>query len=579
MTRLTTILILLVSFLCSSQTIESNQRGYYKAKVGDTILSNRTTERKAKDDGLNYALKNGFDSYKILFPDYVNVKLKGFKKDTIAPPVIKDTIAIDHVFKFDPDKLGIVQGVVDYDTALNNTKIWNEVVSGLPEEVNIVEIDRMDAFFEVADYDYRAAKFNKDHALRLRDNLHLKMSDNTHLRVYPNASFSFHLLSVFELNNVEISGGNIHGDRYEHDYSAISDKFGYPRNSHEWGYALNITSSKNIFLHNINISSSSGDGININASHIRHRDGTPNKAVVSENITIENCFITESRRNNISVVDGNRIYILNNTITRSGLGEGEGIGSWGIDPRCGIDLEAYNESGPNKEIYEYEKVENVTIKGNTFVSNRKVDIIGFIASNILIEANTLEKSIVLQYASKAIIRNNIMNSTADEDGNTASSGISTSNSRRVHDIDIYDNKLTGFKNSLVLSGTNVEAYNNTVKQFSTGLVLGTLTDSEIHDNTYTSTIPTSYGIRSVNGGGEGIVNIYNESFTSTHKPINLRNYNRNSTGSLLVENSTFNCSSSNSGFDLSITNCKNIEFKNITSNREFDVVDSENIKY
>jgi len=66
--------------------IESVQTGYYRAKVGDTILPNRTTERKAKDDGFNYMAKYGISgTYDILFPDRVKV-------DVVIPETVTDTI-------------------------------------------------------------------------------------------------------------------------------------------------------------------------------------------------------------------------------------------------------------------------------------------------------------------------------------------------------------------------------------------------------------------------------------------------------------------------------------------------------
>ena len=65
----------LTSFLGYAQEMESVQNGYFRAQVGDTILGNRTTERKAKDDGYNYASKRGISSYKILFPNEVMVTM------------------------------------------------------------------------------------------------------------------------------------------------------------------------------------------------------------------------------------------------------------------------------------------------------------------------------------------------------------------------------------------------------------------------------------------------------------------------------------------------------------------------
>ena len=256
-----------------------------------------------------------------------------------------------------------------------------------------------------------------------------------------------------------------------------------------------------------------------------------------------------------------------------------GSSSAGIAPKAGLDIEAYNENGSNGEIYQYEKVENVMISGNTFKGNRKADIILFISQNVLIEGNNIEKGIVCQYSSNSIIRKNTLIAKADEDGNMPTSGISTSNSRRVFNIEISYNDITGFENGLTLNGKAHKVHHNRVNEYKTGLVLGKLEDTEIYDNTYKTNQPKSYGLRSINGYVTGTVYLFNENFQATNRPLNFINYNQKGTGTLNIKDCTFNTSSSNSGFKLYLYNSKNINFKNITSNRNFEIVNSENINY
>ena len=128
------LLLLLLTQYTFSQQIESVQKGYFRAKVGDSILPNRTTERKAKDDGINYCLANDIDSYVILFPDYVEVAITG-----VVPKVINDTIAIK-----DTEILVVnaYMGVDLKDLAIDYNSLYPNPVAIIQTDSLGLEIDR-----------------------------------------------------------------------------------------------------------------------------------------------------------------------------------------------------------------------------------------------------------------------------------------------------------------------------------------------------------------------------------------------------------------------------------------------------
>lgn len=94
------LLVLFVASLGFAQTTitppdkSSTQTGYYRAVIEtetDTVtLSNRTTERKADDDGYSYCVKRGIKTYRVVPYEYVTVNLDyEIASDVIiAPPVV-----------------------------------------------------------------------------------------------------------------------------------------------------------------------------------------------------------------------------------------------------------------------------------------------------------------------------------------------------------------------------------------------------------------------------------------------------------------------------------------------------------
>ena len=163
------------------------------------------------------------------------------------------------------------------------------------------------------------------------------------------------------------------GDKDSHDYTTIES-------SHEWGFGVDVRSSKNIKLNNLEIYNMTGDGIFLMSYY--------NTDNVTTNIEIANCNIYECRRQGISIIHAEDVQIFNNEI--SNIGETE--------PRLAIDLEpemssqfVNNVEIRNNKLYDgitmQRKTENITISGNEIYSSAIKTY--QIQDNIKILGNTL----------------------------------------------------------------------------------------------------------------------------------------------------------------------------------------------
>jgi hypothetical protein len=173
----------------------------------------------------------------------------------------------------------------------------------------------------------------------------LDLTDAT-FHVKPNANTGYMLLRLNMVEDVTIIGGHLVGDRLEHDYETIQD-------THEFGYGLVISGSKNILIRDMTIEQMTGDAIAMGASHggydDRHR---------SRNVRITNCEMAHNRRQGISIghawyVEIDSCYIHDIGITEDGIE--------GTDPGCGIDIEPSGESDWN-ELASYVNIHHNTIR-------------------------------------------------------------------------------------------------------------------------------------------------------------------------------------------------------------------------
>lgn len=155
---------------------------------------------------------------------------------------------------------------------------------------------------------------NVDTPLKLKSNVNLNLADNATLKAKPTTSDTYAVVKIGNVSNVEITGGNIVGERDEHLGTGG-----------EWGHGISITGSNNIHVADVSVSDCWGDGIYIGSNTVQN---------YCSNIVIERFKIDRARRNGISLISGKDVTISDGVISNTN----------GTKPQCGIDIEPNNTS-------------------------------------------------------------------------------------------------------------------------------------------------------------------------------------------------------------------------------------------
>ena len=495
----------------------------------------------------------------------------------------------DPVFTFNPKRWGIIEGVVSDEVALKNKKIINSVMARLPGlGINIMEIGAMDAYFKV-DVNKIGRLENHEGSIKIPSDFHLKMSDDTFLRVQPNSAATYSLMTTYLTDNSKISGGNLIGDRFEHDYSPFTDAAGVKRNEHGWGHLLWIIGSHRVTVENVNFSKAIGDGIVFHSETLRNDDGSlkPNTREVN-NVSVRNVNIDECRRNGISILDGRNITFDNCNVTNTGNGSqayndsGAKIySSAGTAPRYGIDMEAIRTRNADGTLNETALIQNINVKNSNFTGNEAGDIVVYTANQVIIENNYFDKWVANKASHNVIINNNNFES---RDPSFFAIGINSFidpfGNELNHDYLIKGNKIKNYSVGIRVAGENQEISNNDIIDCATGIFfISNLINSNFNNNNITSSLSVSYGYKNFRNCdninniivNNDIINVMNRPI-SFIKILNLSNLDESQ---LTFKNCDFN--TSNTNFKLHINEGKNILFEDNTSNTDFQIINSENI--
>ncbi|GLQ91149.1 glycosyl hydrolase family 28-related protein [Dyella acidisoli] len=121
-------------------------------------------------------------------------------------------------------------------------------------------------------------------AINLRSHVRLSMWGNAYLQAIPNNASRYWVVKVWNVNNVEIVGGHVIGERSTHQGT-----------SGEWGYDISVSGSSNVYVHDIKLADSWGDGILIGAI------GSGTSAVLSTNVTLNRVTSDNNRRQALTI--------------------------------------------------------------------------------------------------------------------------------------------------------------------------------------------------------------------------------------------------------------------------------------
>ncbi|GGA42750.1 right-handed parallel beta-helix repeat-containing protein [Dyella nitratireducens] len=193
-------------------------------------------------------------------------------------------------------------------------------------------------------------------AINLRSNMVFQMAPDATLTAIANSSPRSHVIKVWNVSNVTITGGRIVGEREGH--TGIGG---------EWGYGINIESSHHVRVSNMHLSGCWGDGMWIGAL------GPNGHAKPSTDVVVDNIVSTGNRRQGLSIGPVDGVTITNSTFSNS----------HGTKPEAGIDIEPQEQGpasnitidhctvtgnhGTGMEIHDY--VSHVTVKNSSFTGN------------------------------------------------------------------------------------------------------------------------------------------------------------------------------------------------------------------
>jgi parallel beta-helix repeat protein len=194
-------------------------------------------------------------------------------------------------------------------------------------------------------------------SVKPKSNMLLKLDPNAILKAIPNSvETGSYVVWLYLVHDVEISGGQIIGERDEH--VGITG---------EWGHGVMFRGSQHVTIRDIKISKNWGDGICIGAYKKR-------PITYADDTVIYNVIATQNRRQGLSIGNAINVKVYNSEFSYTE----------GTAPQFGIDIEPDNFD----TVYNY--ANNIEIV-NCKLSNNKGGGVQFYnrTSNILLKGNTI----------------------------------------------------------------------------------------------------------------------------------------------------------------------------------------------
>lgn len=219
---------------------------------------------------------------------------------------------------------------------------------------------------------YQVIGYNNSHyrGLTMQSNINLDLNGSTIIQE-PNDKYVYANISMYGIENANITNGIIIGDTDKHIYNQENGK------THEGGYGISIIDCKNVKLTNLEIYNMTGDGINLYGANKGEK--------IDDDVVIENCNIHDCRRQGITIGCGENIIIQNNEI----------YDIKGTAPQAGIDIEGNLQTEiTDKIIIQNNKIYNL---GN----NNALLFVGFI-KNVEVNDNEIEQNVLVYDAKESI---------------------------------------------------------------------------------------------------------------------------------------------------------------------------------
>lgn len=173
-----------------------------------------------------------------------------------------------------------------------------------------------------------------ERSVRLRNRMHLQLASDAKLVAKPTSNGTYNVLLADNIKDVEISGGQIVGERDNHKGTGG-----------ESGHGIRIRGSERVTIRDIRASKCWGDGICVGPKPVYRAP-----YILSKDVVIANVVCTGNRRQGLSIgnVFGVKVY------------DSEFSDTHGTSPQCGIDVEPSGGVGYADNV----RIENCLIRGN-----------------------------------------------------------------------------------------------------------------------------------------------------------------------------------------------------------------------
>jgi polygalacturonase len=212
--------------------------------------------------------------------------------------------------------------------------------------------------------------------LRLRSQMHLQLAPDARLVAIPNSVDRSYVINAYKVSDVEISGGQIVGERDQHMGT-----------TGEWGHAIMVRGSKRVTVRDIHLSRCWGDGLSIGGA------AATTGTIPSEDVVVTNIVATGNRRQAVTIGRSRNVKIYDSELSYTS----------GIKPGCGIDIEPDPDSTASTSGV---RVENCWIHHN---AGNGVQVYKTVL-NVVIKACTIEHNqgygVLLLNADKGYVVNN-----------------------------------------------------------------------------------------------------------------------------------------------------------------------------
>ena len=272
-------------------------------------------------------------------------------------------------------------------------------------------------------------------SVKPRSNQSIQLSDNAILKAIPNSEAGYSVIKIADVTNVEITGGTILGERYEHTGT-----------TGEWGFGILISGGTDtITITNLTVKNCWGDGIYIGSAT------TPAK-----NLRFDGVVSDSNRRQGMSITFAENVIITNCTFKNTN----------GTNPQAGIDIE------PNPKCY----VENVAISSSAFLNNKGSGIFVTDSGALYVKNAKISNCVFVNNHDDLYVEKSVIDSGYAKpiDSITQASLLSTSAPSVTYQSQIQDIGWQGYVSNGSLSGTNgqskrLEAINIKLENLASGI--------------------------------------------------------------------------------------------------------------